>query len=93
MGRFTFTTLMKLLIASLIVGTVLGVIGANPFDFWRGVLDTITETFETIYDVGWDGIRKLVSYTVIGAVVVVPLWLVSNLLKKRPGKDSRDPKA
>ena len=80
---FRWSTVLKLGIASLIVGTVLAVVGANPFEFWEGVWNSVRETFEAVFGIGWEGLQKVVSYTLFGAVVVLPIWLVTVLLKRR----------
>lgn len=83
MPKIAWPTIIKLGIASLVVGTILGVAGANPFEFWEGVWASISQTFVAIYDVGWEGIKTAVYYTAIGAVVVIPIWIIVSLLKRR----------
>lgn len=94
------STVVKLVIWSLIVGTILGVTGANPLSFWRGAVHAVVETVETVFGLGIEGITTAGRYLLIGAVVVVPIWLVGIVLRRargsaRPtstGKDS-DPAA
>ena len=83
MPKIHWPTIVKLLIASLVVGTIMGVIGADPFEFWEGVWEQVRMAFTTIYDVGWEGIKKALYFTFIGAVVVLPIWLVLEFLKRR----------
>ncbi|MDZ7751994.1 MAG: DUF6460 domain-containing protein [Gammaproteobacteria bacterium] len=65
-------TVVRLVVASLVIGLVLSVAGVTPLD----VLDNIAEVAIGLWDmttgaIGWAG-----SYIVLGALVVVPLWLV-----------------
>ena len=96
MLKIHWPTIVKLLIASLVVGTIMGVIGADPFEFWEGVWELVRMAFTTIYDVGWEGIKKALYFTFIGAVVVLPIWLVLEFLKRRkpeaaPQKEDKQP--
>jgi peptidoglycan biosynthesis protein MviN/MurJ (putative lipid II flippase) len=76
------STLLKLLIASLVVGLVLSWLDIRPQD----ILKDFGATIERIYHlfagfVSWAG-----RYILLGAVVVVPLWLIFfglDLLKGR----------
>ncbi|MEM6648995.1 MAG: DUF6460 domain-containing protein [Pseudomonadota bacterium] len=91
MSKNLISTLVKLGVASLIVGTILGVTKINPLDFWEGVIISAREMFRSLFGIGWDGVKTVVSYTALGAVVVIPIWLIAKLTKRyRPKKD--DPK-
>ncbi|MEM9422019.1 MAG: hypothetical protein AAF986_05900 [Pseudomonadota bacterium] len=83
MPKLHWPTVIKLLVVSLIVGTIMGMVGADPFEFWEGVWHQARHAFVTLYDVGWEGIKKAVYLTFIGAVVVLPIWGVLEALKRR----------
>lgn len=82
MGRIQLSTVIKLGVVSLIVGTILGLTGANPFEFWSDLWDSGVKTFKSIFGAGWNGIMTAGRYTLIGAGVVVPVWLVLTLWKR-----------
>ncbi len=83
LSRINWSTVIKLAVASLIVGTVLAVVGADPIDFWRGLYETLRETLGAIFGFGINGVRNAVAYTALGAAVVLPIWIVVVLLKNR----------
>lgn len=89
MPRTLWPTVIRLAIASLVVGTILGFIGADPFDFWTGLAESVVSTVEYIFGAGWDGILAAGRYMLAGAAVVLPIWLLSILLKNR--KRDSDP--
>ena len=77
MPRITASTVVKLLLASLVVGLILAWLNVSPqelvsglFGEARQMLDNAVGTF------GW-----AFSYILLGAVIVVPVWLISYLLK------------
>ncbi len=79
MPRGLAGTILKLLIASLVVGFVLSAIGITPASIvarlggtLRGALDTVASLF-----------TGTVEYIVLGAILVVPVWLVVVLLRSR----------
>tara|TARA_R110002110_G_scaffold165930_13_gene366349 strand:- start:1729 stop:2001 length:273 start_codon:yes stop_codon:yes gene_type:complete len=68
-------TLFKLAVASIAVGVVLAVFGIKPIDLWRNFLDTIG----TIWAMGFDAIDWSVQYLLLGAVVVIPIFIAVRL--------------
>lgn len=68
-------TLLKLAIASIAVGVVLAVFGIKPIDLWRDFLDTIAN----IWAMGFDALDWSVQYLLLGAVVVIPIFVAVRL--------------
>lgn len=68
-------TLFKLAVASVVVGILLAFFGIQPVDLWRDFLDTIAR----IWEMGFSAIDWSVRYILLGAVVVVPIWLFVRL--------------
>ncbi|MEM9232730.1 MAG: DUF6460 domain-containing protein [Pseudomonadota bacterium] len=83
MRKIDFSLILKLGIASLIVGTVLAVIDFNPIEFWKGLWEGLVASVEFIFGRGLEGLKMALQYTLIGALVVVPIWLFSVLFKRR----------
>ena len=82
-GRLT-RMLVKVLIASLIVGTVLGHFGITTDQ----VLRTAGLSPDHIEDLARQGIAWALPNLMLGAMVIVPLWFVIYLF--RPPGESRD---
>jgi hypothetical protein len=70
-------TLMKLLLLSFFVGLTFAAFGIDPINLWTNFWDTVREAW---YHVG-DFISWGVKYAILGAIVVLPLWIVYRLLK------------
>lgn len=75
LGGPLIPTLFKLLVASVVVGILLAFFGIAPVDLWRNFLDTVAR----IWRMGFDAIDWSVRYILLGAVVVIPIWLVVRL--------------
>jgi hypothetical protein len=67
--------ILKLGIASIIIGVVLSFFGFNPANLY----DAIVRLGDWISSLGFDAVRTVFRYLALGAIVVVPLWLLSRL--------------
>ncbi len=83
LGRLT-RTLLKVLIASLIVGTVLAHFGISTGDLIR----TAGLSPERIEDLARDGMSWALPNLLLGSLVIVPVWFVIFLF--RPPGESPD---
>lgn len=70
-------TLLRLFFYSLIVGLVLSALNISP----ESLLGRIGGTVERIFGVAVDAVEWAVPFVLIGAVVVVPIWLVIAALR------------
>jgi len=64
-------TLVRLALLSLIVGLLLTVFGIHPADLWRDFLATV----DRVWSLGFEFLHWSVRYLVLGAIIVVPVWL------------------
>lgn len=71
-------TLLKLVALSFVVGLVIAVAGIDPIDLWRDLGGTISD----IWSLFWDTAHWAVRYVVLGAIIVVPIWLVIALIQR-----------
>jgi hypothetical protein len=74
-GGSPAAVLFKLAVASVIIGVVLSFFGFNP----RDLVDAIERLGRWVSSLGFDAIESLFRYLLLGAIVVVPLWLLSRL--------------
>ena len=84
-GGPIISVLLKLVIASVGVGIVLAVFGIEPWQLWEDFLGTVRR----IWDLGFDVVDWSVKYFLLGAIIVIPLWLFVRLwvlLFERPKK-------
>jgi len=68
---------VRLLILSFVVGLILSVLDVNPAQ----IVDWVRLRFDEILNLGFDVFEKAGKYLVLGAVVVIPIWLISRILK------------
>lgn len=66
------SSVVKVAVASLVVGLALSLFDIQPQDLMRNLGDTVVEIFNLMVDL----LEWSVKYILIGAIVVVPIWLV-----------------
>jgi hypothetical protein len=71
-------TLFNLVMLSFVVGLVIAVAGIDPLNLWSDLVGTIRE----IWGLFWDTAHWAVRYIVLGAIIVVPIWLVIVLIQR-----------
>lgn len=75
----------RLVVLSIVVGIVLSALGIS-FDnlLWR-----LQVLAQRIYDMGWGAVEWVVQYFLLGAVIVVPIWLIARLAGGARRRDDR----
>src|SRR5882762_1920994 len=81
-GGSPLAVIGRLILVSILVGVVLSALGLDPFDIVR----SIQRLIRSIWDMGFDAIRWLWRYLLLGAVVVIPIWLLMRLVSAPRGK-------
>jgi hypothetical protein len=76
LGGSPLSVVFRLILLSVLVGVVLAAIGFDPWN----IIESIRLLFRRLWDLGWDAINWLWRYFLLGAVVVVPVWLLSRIL-------------
>ncbi len=67
--------ILQLVIASIIIGVVLSFFGFNPANLY----DAVMRLSDWISSLGLDAVKKVLRYLVLGAIIVVPLWLLTRV--------------
>jgi Family of unknown function (DUF6460) len=67
---------------SILVGVVLAAIGFDPWN----IVNSIRLLFQRIWDLGFDAINGLWRYFLLGAVIVIPIWLLSRMFGAPRGR-------
>lgn len=78
------STIVKLALVCLFVGFLLVFFGIDPV----ALMQNFPEAIQSIFEVVADLIRWAVPYIMLGAVVVIPIWLVFFLLRVARGRRS-----
>ncbi len=81
-GGNPLAVIIRLVIISIVVGIVLTALGILPHDLFR----VIPELIQTIYEFGRGWIEAAFRYFVLGAVIVVPVWLVIRFVRTLGGE-------
>jgi hypothetical protein len=74
--------IFRLVLLCILVGFVLRVLGLDPFNIIRSIQDV----FWYIWDMGFDAVVWLWRYFLLGAVIVIPIWLLVRLLRAPQGR-------
>lgn len=75
---------VRLAILSAIVGVLLSVFGITPRNFFY----VIDQFARSIYDLGFGAVTWMLDYMLLGAMLVVPIWLLMRVLRTRPNNDA-----
>ena len=78
LGGSPAAVLVKLLFLSLLVGAFMAFIGVTPVE----LIHRVWWTIRSALDVSVESLREVGRWIVYGAVIVVPLWLLSRLLSR-----------
>jgi hypothetical protein len=77
LGDSPFRVLLRLLLLSFVVGLVLSALNIRPIDiYWWA-----ERTIHHIYDMGFAFFTDSLDYLIAGALIVVPLFLLSRLFR------------
>jgi hypothetical protein len=71
------SVLLRLVLLSILVGVILSAIGLDPFN----ILSSIERLVRAIWEMGWDAVSWVWRYFLLGAVLVIPIWLIVRLMK------------
>ncbi len=81
-GGSPLAVLARLVLVSIIVGVILSALGLDPFDIVR----SIERLFRTFWNMGWDIVRYVWRYFLLGAVIVIPIWFIMRLVNAPRGR-------
>jgi hypothetical protein len=67
---------------SILIGVILQVLGLDPWN----ILESLRRLVLRVWDMGFDALRWLWRYLLLGAVVVVPIWVIVRLMRVAKGR-------
>ncbi len=82
MGGSPAQVLLRLVVLSLVVGIVLSALGVTPWE----ILDRLEAFVRRIWNMGFGAVGWIWNYFLVGAVVVIPIWIILRLLNMGRGK-------
>ncbi len=71
-GGSPLLVILKLVTASLIIGVVLSFFGFNPNNLYHAII----RLGDWISSLSFDAVKTGVRYFILGAFIVIPLWLL-----------------
>jgi hypothetical protein len=75
LGGSPLAVAVRLILLSILVGVVLAAIGFDPYN----IVESIRLLLRRLWDLGFDAINWLWRYFLLGAVIVLPVWLLSRI--------------
>ncbi|HYC18203.1 MAG TPA: DUF6460 domain-containing protein [Pseudolabrys sp.] len=81
-GGSPLGVLARLVLLSVLVGVILSALGLDPFD----IIHSVERLIRSIWNMGWDAVRWVWRYFLLGAVIVIPIWLLMRVFNAPRGK-------
>jgi len=81
-GGSPLAVIGRLALVSILVGVILASLGLDPWN----ILESMRLIAQRFWEMGFDAVRWLWRYFLLGAVIVVPIWLIMRLVNAPRGK-------
>jgi hypothetical protein len=81
-GGPPLSVIFRLILLSILIGVILQVLGLDPWN----IIESLRGLVLRIWDMGFDAVRWLWRYLLLGGVVVVPIWLVVRFMRAAKGQ-------
>ena len=80
-GGPPLSVIFRLVLLSILIGVILQVLGLDPWN----IIESLRRLVVRVWDMGFDAVRWLWRYLLLGAVVVVPIWVIVRLMREAKG--------
>src|ERR1043166_6404131 len=87
LGGPPLAVLGKLILLSILIGVALSALGLDPLN----ILSSLQRMIRDIWNMGFDALRWLWQYFLLGAVIVIPIWLILRLVRAPKGRRPERP--
>ena len=81
-GGPPLSVIFRLILLSILIGVILEVLGLDPWN----IFDSLRTLVVRIWDMGFDAVRWVWRYLLLGAAIVVPIWLIMRLMRAAKGR-------
>ncbi len=71
--------LVRLVILSVVVGVIMAALGLDPMNIFQ----SLERLVRNLFSFGFEAVERLWRYFLLGAVIVVPLWIVLRIANAR----------
>ena len=77
LGGPPLSVAFRLILLCVLVGVILHALGFDP----GNIIESIRRMVQAIWDMGFDAVRWLWRYFLLGAIVVIPIWLIVRFMR------------
>ena len=81
-GGSPVMVLVRLVLLSILVGVILSVLGFDPWN----IIPSIQRIVLGIWEMGFDAVRWIWRIFLLGAIIVIPIWLIVRLIRTPRGR-------
>ena len=81
-GGPPLSVIFRLVLLSILIGVILEALGLDPWN----VIDSLRSLILRIWDMGFDAVRWAWRYFLLGAIIVIPIWLVVRFVRAPAGR-------
>jgi hypothetical protein len=81
-GGEPLSVFFRLVPLSILIGVVLSAFGLDPLN----ILESVRTLVLRVWDMGFDAIAWVWRYFLLGAVIVIPIWLIMRFINAPRGR-------
>lgn len=85
-GGNPVSVVIRLALISIAVGIVMSALGIDLSNFF----DRLNTLLRNLYDLGFGAVEWVLQYMLLGALIVVPIWLITRVVGAGRGKKDGD---
>ena len=72
----------RLVLLCILVGVILHALGFDP----ANIVESLRRMIQAVWDMGFDAVRWVWRYFLLGAIIVVPIWLIVRFMRAPRGQ-------
>jgi hypothetical protein len=77
LGGPPLSVAVRIILLSILVGVILSAIGLDPRDIWQ----SLERLVRSVWNMGWDAVVWAWRYFLLGAAIVVPIWILVRVAR------------
>jgi hypothetical protein len=82
LGGAPLAVFFRLMLLCVLVGVILHALGFDP----GNIIESIRRMVQAIWDMGFDAVRWVWRYFLLGAIIVIPIWLIVRFMRAPAGR-------
>jgi hypothetical protein len=82
LGGDPLSVFFRLVLLSILIGVVLSAFGLDPLN----IIESVRMLFVRIWNMGFDAIAWVWRYFLLGALIVIPIWLILRFVNAPRGR-------